>query len=227
MKFEIPEKNREQIAGAIMALLAAILGLGMTLGAQGVYQWLNVPAPVVEVDPIVAMGDTHFSSIVTTGDITSGEDVVATGDVTAGDDLVVTDDITAVDIVATGDISAGDDLGASGDLIVVGYGLIGTYLWMAELDVQAVVTNGAITPAGTYSPITSTAAIVLSATTSIANGANRGELLLLINENAADTITVKDAANTALTGDIALGPKDALLMIWDGADWVEVSASNN
>ncbi len=212
MKFTIPEENRKQIGGAIMALIAAVLGLTMTLGSQAVFQWLQVdPVPVDPnpwIDPVYpvypeggdlqALGDTHFDNIVTTGDVTAGDDVIAT-----------------------------DNLFAYDDLWVVGYGVIGEYLRLTEITVQTVVTNGAITPVGTYTPITSAAAATLSGTTAIVDGAAIGQLLLLINENAADAITINDGANTALTGNIALGPKDALMMIWDGADWVEFSASNN
>ena len=208
MKIIIPEKNRQHIAEAIIALVMAVVMLGANVAGQAVYQWLGIEPP--SEDRMIALGDTHFSSLVTTGSMTSGTGMVAGTTVTAGTDLVATGDLTVTD-----DGTIGDDLTVAGSLFT------------GEAPIVVAVTNTTLTPLGTYQPVTSTVALTLSATTSIADGTTIGQLLILVNENAADAITVKDAANTALSGDAALGPKDVLIMIWDGADWVEISQANN
>ena len=94
---------------------------------------------------------------------------------------------------------------------------------------QTVFTVGAdatIYPKGTYQPLNSAAAVTTNTTTAIADGDIVGQLLLLVNENASDTITIDDAANTRLSGNAVLGNDDSLLLIWDGADWLEIAQAN-
>lgn len=69
------------------------------------------------------------------------------------------------------------------------------------------------------------AAVTLSTGTAIANGAANGQLLLLTGTHATNTVTLNDAANTRLNGNITLGLYDALLLIWDSAigDWIELA----
>jgi hypothetical protein len=55
-----------------------------------------------------AEGDTNFTN------------VVASGDITAGDDLTVTDAISAADVAASDDMTVGDDLTVTGDAAVTG-----------------------------------------------------------------------------------------------------------
>ena len=91
-----------------------------------------------------------------------------------------------------------------------------------------VVTEGSIiTPTGTYQPITSAGAVTTSATIAIADGVKNGQLLVIVNENASDTIIVKNGANTHLSGDITLGNDDTLGLMWDGADWLELFTTDN
>jgi len=95
---------------------------------------------------------------------------------------------------------------------------------------QAVVVVGSglsITPTGTYQPITSTAWVTTSTSCAIISGTVEGQLLILVNENASDAITIDDAANTRLSGDAVLGNDDTLMLIWDGADWLEIAQADN
>jgi hypothetical protein len=101
------------------------------------------------------------------------------------------------------------------------------FVGAAEQTPLVLTEGGTITPTGTYQPITSATAITTSATTAIANGVKNGQLLILVNENASDAIIVKDSANTHLSGDLTLGNDDTLMLIWDGADWLEIGTSNN
>jgi len=252
MKFTIPDKNRKQIANAIMGLLAALLMLLANLGGQAIYQLLDIgPAPD---DPILELGTTHFTALsvedlevtddvtitddvtLSTGDltitagsetITAGNLTLTAGDVTltAGDETITAGDLT----VSAGDFAVTVGDGSFGDDVTVADVLRGNGEWVVGEQTVVVVTAGSmVTPLGTYQPITSaTAALTLSTTNSIADGSLTGQLLVLINENAAYTITVKDAANTALSGDFTMGPKDSLYLIWDGADWVQIAETDN
>jgi len=60
---------------------------------------------LVVIAPVLAES-SNFDSIVTTGDIT------------AGDDLVVTDQATTADLTTSDDVVVGDDLTVAGDLIM-------------------------------------------------------------------------------------------------------------
>ena len=97
---------------------------------------------------------------------------------------------------------------------------------------QTAVVVGAqaiITPTGTYQPLTSVAVVSTSLTTAIQNGTVNGQLLILVNENAADAITIVDGANTKLGGDKVLtgGEGDNVYLMWDGADWLCVGYNDN
>ena len=107
---------------------------------------------------------------------------------------------------------------------------IGGFLAYTEGTVIDLSNGGTITPVATYQPITndSGGSITTSASTAIADGVVAGQMLILINEDAQD-IVIKDGANTALGGDITLtgGALDSLMMIWDGADWTAVAMHDN
>ena len=91
-----------------------------------------------------------------------------------------------------------------------------------------VVTEGStITPTGTYQPLTSSGAVTTSTSIAIADGSFVGQLLILVNENGSDEITIDNGGNTHLSADIVLGNDDTLMLLWDGADWLEIGGANN
>lgn len=59
-----------------------------------------------------------------------------------------------------------------------------------------------------------------------AGSATAGDLLLLYN-TADTTITITDTGTAKLAGDAGLGQHDALLLIYDGAHWIELARSDN
>ena len=68
--------------------------------------------------------------------------------------------------------------------------------------------------------------VTLSGTTAIANGAAAGQLLLLVGSSDANGVTISHGANVLLSGGAAnrtLGLNDTLLLLWNGADWIELS----
>lgn len=86
------------------------------------------------------------------------------------------------------------------------------------------LANGAaFTPSRAVHPLTSAGDVGVSLA---AGSASAGDLLLLYN-TANTTITITDTATAKLAGNAALGQHDALLLIYDGANWIELARSNN
>jgi len=93
---------------------------------------------------------------------------------------------------------------------------------------QALTAVGnTITPVGGFLQLTSNAAYVLNSTPMIATAnAKAGDVLTLLNSNAADAITLTAGANAALklgAATRALGPDGSITLIFDGTDWVELN----
>jgi len=103
------------------------------------------------------------------------------------------------------------------------------FLAAKEQTACVVGASYSITPTGTYQPLTSIAPVTTSATTAIISGTVNGQLLILVNENAADAIIILDGANTKLGGDKTLtgGEGDTIFLMWDGADWLAVGYNDN
>lgn len=102
-------------------------------------------------------------------------------------------------------------------------------------------TPATLTPAGSTNPPGPTSYIALNpgssyalnSATAIADGKADGDILILENISAANTVTIPNAANTKLSGAIALGPSDTLTLIWKSdtvaanSNWVQLSFSAN
>lgn len=144
------------------------------------------------------------------GSLTTAEDVTSTDDLIAGNDLTVTDDANITGAMTAADVTAGD--------------------WL-HLTASATVAVGAaatITPLGSYQPITSTTGVTTSTSTAIADGSAAGDVLILRNANASDTITVDGAGgNVECGGNIVLGANDALTLLWNGSDWSCLALRDN
>lgn len=138
------------------------------------------------------------------------------GDLLVMDDVVVTDQLSAADLTLSDDLSVGDDFDLGG--------------W-AQVDAQTAisVTAGAIiTPTGTLQRLESGGAVTTSTAHAIANGATMGDLLILINMNATNTITVDGTGgNVECKTDKVLGAKDTLMLMWGGSDWYCLSLADN
>ncbi|MFH1719076.1 MAG: hypothetical protein ABIF19_17110 [Planctomycetota bacterium] len=85
-------------------------------------------------------------------------------------------------------------------------------------------------PATTASALwLSSATTVTSDTTdAIADGRLDGQILLLKNINASDSIVIKNSANTDLgSGDVTLGATDQIMLVWDGTLWSKLFVADN
>jgi hypothetical protein len=94
----------------------------------------------------------------------------------------------------------------------------GTILVNAGTSVSATKTNVKLTSA---TPVT------LNTTAPVANGSVVGQLMILRGSDDTNTVTITDAGNVRLTGDIVLGNMDTLMLMWDGTAWIQLSNSNN
>lgn len=130
--------------------------------------------------------------------------------------LAVTGDTSLVDATLSDDLVVASDSTLSGDLALGGD---------LKLTAQSVVTitNGAtLTPLGSYQPLAAAGAVGFG---SITVGA-AGSVLYLVN-SVNQTITITDTGTLKLAGNIALGQYDALQLISDGTNWVQVAPVGN
>ena len=106
----------------------------------------------------------------------------------------------------------------------------GGFIALTEGSVLDLGAGFTITPTASYQPITNSTggSVTSDASTAIADGAVAGALLIICNEDAQDMV-IKDGANTAIGGDLTLtgGADDCLTLIWDGADWVGLAVHDN
>lgn len=113
-------------------------------------------------------------------------------------------------------------------LNVDGTATMGEWLNIGAQTAISVTAGAVITPTGTYQPLTSAAAVTCDTTTCIFTGTTAGDLLLLENQNASDTITIDGTGGTVeCKADVVLGAGDTLLLFWDGADWQCISNYDN
>lgn len=122
--------------------------------------------------------------------------------------------------------SANFTSGISTNNSVVAYGAtsVGTFLSLQPGAVRVVTNGGTITPLASYQPISSTTAV---GTSDIA-AAGAGTVLRLINVGT-QTITLTDTGTLYLSGNIALGANDSLLLMSKGTGegWVQIGTSDN
>jgi len=190
------------------------------------YQWITATTMIT--------GNTSVAGGITaTENISAGTGIQAGGASYFWDNLGVEDDLDVGgntdldDTQVDGEFEVTGTSLLTGTVTAVGNVLVGDWLVAIEQTACVVFAGSSITPTGMYQPITSEAVVTTSTSIAIVDGVTIGQLLILINENAADAITVDDGGNTRLSGDAVLGPDDTLMLIWDGADWVEIAQANN
>ncbi len=174
----------------------------------------------------LTMDATAFTVADTSGNTVIGGTLLVTGTATLNGGLAM--DGAAFTVANTsGNTQVGGTLGVTGTTTLTGAAAtvstltVGTFAIMGKA-ATVVVTNGStIVPLGTYQPITSTAVVSTSLTTAIGNGATAGQLLILVNANAADAITIVEG-NVFWAGgnDIILGARRSVWLMWDGTDWI-------
>lgn len=90
----------------------------------------------------------------------------------------------------------------------------------AEQTAEVVSAGSTIVATGSFQPISSASAVTCDTTTCIQNGTQDGQLLILQNVNASDTITIDGTGgNVECKADVVLGSYDTLTLVWNGSDW--------
>ena len=111
--------------------------------------------------------------------------------------------------------------------------LVGDVPYMVlKTDAQTVGAAGTVDVGSTGAnrvDLTAGSAITLGAdsTDVIDDGTVDGQTLMLVGTSNSNTIRIdSDHQNVAINGDIVLGQNDAIFLMWNGTDWVEISRSN-
>jgi len=212
------------------ATLKAVAGTGTTTG-------IGVMGKVIaKTSSVIPEGYGVYSRLETEADdgITSGANFMAdlgnSGTITTSRVIYTEADTwdNGVDLSAgtfTSDLvlQNGEIIENATDAVVS----ISAFTGFVEATPVVVSAGSTITALGTYQPLTSSGAVTTSTTTAIADGVKVGQILILVNENGSDVITIDDGGNTKLSGDAVLGAGDTLFLIWDGADWLEIAQANN
>lgn len=137
--------------------------------------------------------------------------------------------VLKVNQVSTGDIVQFQDNGSTvwkvadgGAVTASGETILSTWGRFTAQTSITVTMNGYITPTGTYQPIAADGDV---GTSNLAAG-TAGQLLVLINTSDT-TITITDTGTLKLSADAALTQHDALTLLSDGTNWIELSKSTN
>lgn len=85
-----------------------------------------------------------------------------------------------------------------------------------------VTQDSTITSLAAYQPLTADEAV---STGSVTTGAT-GQVVIFTNVST-NTITISDTGTLKLTGNIALGQFDSLMLVSDGTNWLQVATANN
>lgn len=132
------------------------------------------------------------------------------------------------DLFVTADLEVDGEIEADGTVDIDGAVSIDSDLTFGEVSAQTLGAGAVISSTGVYIPLNSGAAITCNATTCIEAGAVAGEIIILVNENASDAITIDGTGGTVeCKANVALGADDTLVLMWDGADWRCLSNYDN
>lgn len=130
---------------------------------------------------------------------------------------------------ATGAVTVADTLDVSGASNFQANVDVGTFLGITPQTAISVTAAGIITPTGSFQPLTSGAAVTTSTTTPIAiTGFVDGDLIIFRNDNASAVITIDGTGGTVeCKADVALGARDTVSLIFNGAEWNCLSNYDN
>ena len=206
-----------KIASIVIIAIVAILGLFLPLDI--IVQPAEMGAQSIAV--------TKFRAVDVDDNLSVGGALTVDGAITGAGA------VTSAVLTATDDLSVGDDAGITGDLTtlnlrVTGQANIADLMTIVPKTAVAVGSGATITPTGTFQPITSTEVVTCDTTTCVADGANKGDLLILQNANVSDTITIDGTGgNVECKADVVLGAQDTLWLIWNGANWICLATHDN
>jgi hypothetical protein len=120
----------------IHVITLVIAALALAGAAAGLVLYFVAPAP--HVPGFEAAGDTNFTNVVASGDLSAGDDL------TVGDDATITDALTAADLVASDDLTVGDDTTLTDAVTIGGITTVPTdteHIGLYTVDAAAVITT--------------------------------------------------------------------------------------
>lgn len=132
-------------------------------------------------------------------------------------------------VIQLGDleVTAGNVEVVAGDLAVTaGDTTLGGQLITTAQDAITVTPGGTVTPAGYYQPITAAASGTGTSAIAGCDTDNAGKRVTFVN-TSSNTITFTDTGTLKLAGNAALGQYDALGVVCDGTNWVQVTKADN
>ena len=194
---------------ALIAMIVCALAL---LGYKAPLPPSTGVAPLPPSTGVEVAGTTHLSALSTTGDVTVGDDLTVTDDAAVGGALAVTGASTLTGAVTTG-----------GALTIGTIATIGTFEKFTACTVISPTDGAVITPTCTYQRLSSAGEVTPTITTT---GITTGTLLVLINTTNT-TINLADTGTAKLSAAWAGGQYDALVLWFDGTNWIEISRSDN
>jgi hypothetical protein len=166
---------------------------------------------------VVPFVDTSGSFRVTDAALITGT-LAVQGPVSDMGTTFMVDDNTLI----TGTLGVSGATTVGGTLGVTGVSTFATFGTFTKATAISVTTNGYITPTGTYQPLESFGNVY---TGNLAVQA-AGRILVLVNSSNT-TITITDTSTTMLSATVALGQYDALTLMSDGTNWIQLAVANN
>ncbi len=105
----------------------------------------------------------------------------------------------------------------------------GKTLLKSEITVTTFAAAATLTPLTPVHRVSGTSgAVTLDGTTAITDGSIDGQWLVLVGNNDTNTVTIDDAANTRMNGQVILTQGDAIFFLWDStaSEWQEITRNN-
>jgi len=168
----------------------------------------------------LTMDTNKFTVADTSGNTVIAGTLAANGGITVDTSNFTVNGTTGA-VASASSIAAGTAL--SGQTVAsTGTTTVGTSLLMTPAT-GITVTNGmTLTPLGSYQPLTAAGSVAFGAITAGTAGA-----MLYLTNNSAQTITMTDTGTLMLSGNLALGQYDTVLLLSDGTNWRQVATTNN
>jgi len=204
--------NGLQVTGTITQTSGtALLNSASVTGTLGVGGLLS-PANGVDVGGNVTVTHLVDAAAINASALFTAAASSVTGAETVGGLLTASNGLTASSITSTAGITVGTYVGA-----LSYYGAISSTVGITNSEVVQVTGKMVIPLSVSDGAVGGSILGTLDATNSLSDGAYNGQLLILINLDAdADTIMVKNGANTAIGKDRTLDVGDVMTLYWDG-----------
>ena len=194
-----------RITGAIL-LAVALLGAG----------WLTTSPASAQTFRTFIDGWVFIDTLNVSGDQAVGGSITVTDDVTVGDDITAGGTITAVTLAVSGAGTVDGNLSSGGDVQAAGF------IRAAANTAISVTQDITITPTGSFHALTAAGNV----STGVIAAGDPGDILILFNE-ANLTITISDTGTLKLSGNLALGQYDSVVLLSDGTNWIQLATTNN